>query len=417
MKVLTGIYRKDAGTIWFKGQEVDVPDPRAGRDLGISMIHQELVLAPHLTVAQNIYMGREPRGRLSLHRRRQAPGRADRRAHRPAPPAARPARQGPRPQGRAAADGRDRQGPLAGRVRPHHGRTHGGPDEHGDRRALPHHPRPHAQQGVGVVHISHRLEELRQISDRVTVMRDGRHVATVETAAVSIDEIISMMVGRIIYEEAPQVPETPGPGRSCWRSAACLAAEPFRDVSFSCGAARSWASPGWWARAARSWPGSSSGRTARTRATSSSTASRSTVGSPADAVSPAASATSRRTASSDGLALGLDVEDNVALASYRRFLRGLGQVNTKLTRAAADAAGRGTLHQDPEHRGRRSATCPEGPSRRWSWPSGSRPRRRSSSSTSRLAASMSAPRARSTTCSTSLLHSGKLDHHDLLGAA
>ena len=66
MKVLTGIYRKDGGTVWIKGQEVDVPDPRAGRDLGLSMIHQEIVLAPHLTVAQNIYMGREPRGRLSF---------------------------------------------------------------------------------------------------------------------------------------------------------------------------------------------------------------------------------------------------------------------------------------------------------------------------------------------------------------
>ena len=66
MKVLSGIYRKDAGTIWYKGQEVDIPNPRAGLDLGISMIHQELVLAPHLTVAQNIFMGREPRGRAGF---------------------------------------------------------------------------------------------------------------------------------------------------------------------------------------------------------------------------------------------------------------------------------------------------------------------------------------------------------------
>jgi ABC-type sugar transport system ATPase subunit len=55
MKVLTGIYSPDAGTIRYKGSLVDIPNPRAGRDLGISMIHQELVLAPHLTVAQNIY--------------------------------------------------------------------------------------------------------------------------------------------------------------------------------------------------------------------------------------------------------------------------------------------------------------------------------------------------------------------------
>ena len=66
MKVLTGVYHKDAGTIEVDGRKVEVPNPRAGRDLGISMIHQELALANHLTVAQNVYMGREPRGRLSF---------------------------------------------------------------------------------------------------------------------------------------------------------------------------------------------------------------------------------------------------------------------------------------------------------------------------------------------------------------
>src|SRR5437764_8185780 len=61
MKVLAGIYPKDAGRILFKGVEVDIPTPRAARDLGISIIHQELSLMRHLTVAQNIFIGREPR--------------------------------------------------------------------------------------------------------------------------------------------------------------------------------------------------------------------------------------------------------------------------------------------------------------------------------------------------------------------
>jgi ribose transport system ATP-binding protein len=63
--------------------------------------------------------------------------------------------------------------------------------------------------GAGVVHISHRLEELKQISDRVTVMRDGRYIDTVNTADVGIQEIISMMVGRTIFEEAPELPDVP----------------------------------------------------------------------------------------------------------------------------------------------------------------------------------------------------------------
>ena len=61
MKVLSGIYSRDNGKIIFKGQEVEVPNPRAAQNLGISIIHQELNLMPHLTIAQNIFIGREPR--------------------------------------------------------------------------------------------------------------------------------------------------------------------------------------------------------------------------------------------------------------------------------------------------------------------------------------------------------------------
>ena len=67
------------------------------------------------------------------------------------------------------------------------------------------------QKGVGIVHISHRLEELKQISDRVTVMRDGRYIDTVQTGEVTIDRIISMMVGRTIYETSAEVPPTISP--------------------------------------------------------------------------------------------------------------------------------------------------------------------------------------------------------------
>src|SRR5205085_6456167 len=64
-------------------------------------------------------------------------------------------------------------------------------------------------RGVGVVHISHRLEELKLIADRVTVMRDGRYVATVAAADASLQQIISMMVGRTIFEATPELPEQP----------------------------------------------------------------------------------------------------------------------------------------------------------------------------------------------------------------
>ena len=60
MKIIGGIYSKDAGRLLYQGEEVEVTNPRQAQDLGISIIHQELNLMPHLTVAQNIFIGREP---------------------------------------------------------------------------------------------------------------------------------------------------------------------------------------------------------------------------------------------------------------------------------------------------------------------------------------------------------------------
>ena len=61
MKILSGIYQKDSGSITYKGEHVNVKNPNEAQHLGISIIHQEIHLAPHLTVAQNIFIGREPR--------------------------------------------------------------------------------------------------------------------------------------------------------------------------------------------------------------------------------------------------------------------------------------------------------------------------------------------------------------------
>ena len=61
MKILTGVYQPDSGSIQVEGKEVAVPDPRTAQNMGINIIHQELHLMPHLTTAQNIFIGREPR--------------------------------------------------------------------------------------------------------------------------------------------------------------------------------------------------------------------------------------------------------------------------------------------------------------------------------------------------------------------
>src|SRR5699024_4521233 len=64
-------------------------------------------------------------------------------------------------------------------------------------------------RGVGIVYISHRMGELKQISDRITVMRDGQYIGTVNTAEVTMDEIIRMMVGRVIYEQPKEKSNVP----------------------------------------------------------------------------------------------------------------------------------------------------------------------------------------------------------------
>src|SRR5512140_3688950 len=64
MKILSGVYVKDAGRVLRNGKEVEITSPRGAQLMGISMIHQELNLMPHLTVAQNIFIGREPRKKV-----------------------------------------------------------------------------------------------------------------------------------------------------------------------------------------------------------------------------------------------------------------------------------------------------------------------------------------------------------------
>jgi ribose transport system ATP-binding protein len=333
MKVLSGIYRKDAGTIWYKGQEVDIPDPRAGRDLGISMIHQELILAPHLTVAQNMYLGREPRGRSFLvDDKRQVEQTAEliERLHlRLVPTAKVKDLKVAQQQMVSIAQALSVDASVLIMDEPTAALTSTEIDElFGIIRTLTSH-------GVGVVHISHRLEELRQISDRVTVMRDGRHVATVETSAVSIDEIISMMVGRTIYEQAPQIPDRSAQQDVVLEVRGLTRVPAVRDVSFQLRRGEILGVAGL-VGAGRTELGRLIFGADRKDAGEILVNGRAVdIDSPADAVAHGISYLSEDR-KRYGLALGLDVETNVALASLRRFLSALGQIDSRLTRRVAE---------------------------------------------------------------------------------
>ena len=208
MKILGGIYNKDAGKILLDGQEVEIHNPRMAQRLGISIVHQELNLMPHLTVAQNIFIGREPRamGGFVVDDKTtnvQAEGLFRMLNLRLDPNTKVADLTVAKQQMVEIAKALSFNARILVMDEPTAALTETEIEE------LFTVIRQLREKGVGIVHISHRLEELKQISNRVTVMRDGKYIETLQMTEVPIEKIISLMVGRTIYEAAPELPENP----------------------------------------------------------------------------------------------------------------------------------------------------------------------------------------------------------------
>ena len=202
MKILSGIYARDGGTIRLQGQPVDITSPARAQALGIGMIHQELSLMPDLTAAQNIYIGREPRKGLGvlLDETRLNAQAAEIFAslH---------LALDPRTPVERLTIARQQMVEIAKAL------------SHRSRVLIMDEPTAALNaaevnelfaiiarlkaEGVGIIYISHKMDELKRIADRVTVMRDGATVDTVPAATTSIDTIIAMMVGRTLAREQP----------------------------------------------------------------------------------------------------------------------------------------------------------------------------------------------------------------------
>jgi ribose transport system ATP-binding protein len=200
MKLLSGIHTADAGHFTLGGEPYQPAGPRHALELGISIIHQEFNLVPHLTIAQNIFIGREPRrARLLLDERKlnaAAAALLDR-LHLPLDP---------RTVAGELSVANQQMVEIA--------------------KALSYEPRvlimdePTAalndaevetlhelirrfvRPGTGVIYISHRMEEIKRIADRVTVIRDGEYIDTLDAGTASTPDIIALMVGRAIDTEA-----------------------------------------------------------------------------------------------------------------------------------------------------------------------------------------------------------------------
>ncbi len=330
MKILSGIYRPDGGEIRYKGQPVQIASPRAAQELGISMIHQELNLMPHLTLAQNVFIGREPHKGIWLDE--QALNRQTQQLfdtmHLKLDPRTKVADLTVAKQQMVEiAKALSYQSEVLIMDEPTAALTETEIDElftiiDGLR-----------QRGVGIVYISHRLEEIKRICNRITVMRDGRYIDTVDAQAVTIDQIISMMVGRTIYESAPEIAKqqeqpTVLAVRGLQRAGL------LNDISFELKQGEILGFAGLMG----------AGRTEVARAVFGADridageifihGKRTQINSPSDAVAHGIGYLSEDR-KRYGLALGMDVESNVVLASIKKFLGALGWVRRGATHATA----------------------------------------------------------------------------------
>ena len=198
IKILSGVYQPDAGSIQLRGQPVQIASPHAAQQLGIATIYQELALVPYLSVAENIFLNREPRkiGAIGMVDFAAMERDAERILASLDVQMAGNKKAGDltvaAQQMVEIARAISRQASLILMDEPTSALSSR------ETQALLSLMRRLQASGVAVVFISHRLEEIRQVVDRVIVMRDGQRVATMPGAEASDERIIRAMVGRTI---------------------------------------------------------------------------------------------------------------------------------------------------------------------------------------------------------------------------
>jgi ABC-type sugar transport system ATPase subunit len=193
INVLGGIHPKDEGEIWINGKPVDIDSVSDARQMGVSIIHQELVLVPYLTVAENIFLNREPQQNGFVDYKSMFENaqqfidglglkiNASEKIHRLTI-----AQQ----QIVEIVKAISFNAKMIVMDEPTSSLSENEID------ALFENIKLLKAKGIGIIYISHRLSELPRIADRVVVLRDGQSVGTANIADISNDEIVRMMVGR-----------------------------------------------------------------------------------------------------------------------------------------------------------------------------------------------------------------------------
>jgi len=193
IKVLSGVYQRDSGDVLIHGEQTHFKSAQDSRESGIAMVYQDLSLVPTMSVASNLFLGREPHGPMNLVRNGDLVSRAQ----------AYLDEQGFPVKAKASVDSL----PFAYRQLTEIAKALMGEikilvlDEPtsalsaGEEEILFDAVKEVTKRGVGVVYVTHRLHEVFRISDRVTVLRDGLNAGTFETAAITMEKLVQAIVG------------------------------------------------------------------------------------------------------------------------------------------------------------------------------------------------------------------------------
>jgi ABC-type sugar transport system ATPase subunit len=230
MKIVAGMQERDSGQMLWNGREVFLRTPSEAAAIGIAMVHQESLLAPHLSVAENIFLGREERLPLGWVQRRRMTERAARLIEERGFP--------------LRADWRVEKLSPAGKQMVEICRA----IQHGSSLLIFDEPTSSLSgaesaqvfrivqdlraRGMGVIYITHRLEELRAVGDRVTILRDGNTVHTGALSEITNEGIIKLMVGREMVQLYQRDPLPPGE-EQLRVEGLCSQRARLEDISFS----------------------------------------------------------------------------------------------------------------------------------------------------------------------------------------
>jgi ribose transport system ATP-binding protein len=338
MKIIIGINQRDSGEIHYLGRPFSPRNPKHAMEMGIGIVHQELNMMDHLTVAENIFIGREATkaGGILLDKREQIRQTEElfKKLKMNVDPADR--------LGRLTV-GKQQMVEIAKAV------------SHRLRILILDEPtaaltdaeieelfaimRDLKSHGVGMIHISHRLEEIHQIADRVTVMRDGERVDTKNVSELTKQQIINMMVGRAIYEQPKTKSNVAPEAPVVLRVRGLNAGKLVKDVSFELRQGEILGMAGLMG----------SGRTETARAIFGADAVQSgsievrgrkvVIRSPDEAIAHGIGYLSEDR-KRFGLAVNLDVKNNMAMATYDEFSRGLFVQDRKIESVGSEYVSR-----------------------------------------------------------------------------